>query len=129
VIKELEQPIITGAMQHKIGAGVGIALLPQDGRNGAEILGKADIALYRAKEEEPQSASRFFDAEMDARIRERDLIERDLRVAIQNGAVQPLSAANRPEDEASRWIRGTSTVDTSDTRESPSGTFHSNCRK
>jgi len=89
VIKELEQPIITGSMHHKVGAGIGIALLPQDGLNESDILRKADVALYRAKEEKPQSASCFFDAEMDARIRERDLIERDLRAAIAIGAVQP----------------------------------------
>ena len=89
MIKELEQPIKTGSIQHNIGAGVGIALLPQDGRNGAEILRKADIALYRAKEEQPKSTSRFFDAEMDANVRERDLIERELRIAVNNGAVQP----------------------------------------
>ena len=89
MIKELEQPIKTGSIQHNIGAGVGIALLPQDGRNGAEILRKADIALYRAKEEQPKSTSRFFDAEMDANVRERDLIERELQIAVNNGAVQP----------------------------------------
>ena len=82
MIKELEQPIKTGSIQHNIGAGVGIALLPQDGRNGAEILRKADIALYRAKEEQPKSTSRFFDAEMDANVRERDLIERELQIAV-----------------------------------------------
>ena len=88
VIKEFEQPITTGALRHHIGVGIGIALIPQDGDNETEILRKADIALYRAKAE-PESASRFFDAEMDARTRERDLIERDLQPAIESGAIQP----------------------------------------
>jgi diguanylate cyclase (GGDEF)-like protein len=88
VIKELDHPITIGSIQHHIGVGVGIALVPQDGRNNAEIMRKADIALYRAKAE-PRSASCFFEAAMDARIRERDLIERDLRAAISTGAVQP----------------------------------------
>ena len=52
---------------------------------------KADIAMYRAKAE-PRSTTRFFrffEVEMDVRIRERDLIERGLRAAIRDGLVQP----------------------------------------
>ncbi len=89
VIRELEQPIITGSVRHHIGIGIGIALIPEDGDNEDEILRKADIALYRAKDEKLRSASRFYDAEMDARIQERDIIERDLGAAISSGAVQP----------------------------------------
>ncbi|MEJ2436043.1 MAG: diguanylate cyclase, partial [Pseudolabrys sp.] len=88
VVKEFEHPIVTGAIQHRIGIGIGLALIPQDGTDEIEILRKADIAMYRAKAE-GQSVSRFFDAEMDARIRERDLIERDLRPAIADGSIEP----------------------------------------
>jgi diguanylate cyclase (GGDEF)-like protein len=89
IIKEIDQPIITGRLKHHLRVGVGIALFPQDGPSDLEIVRRADIALYRAKEEKPQSASRFFDAEMDARTQERDLIERDLRGAIIKGEVCP----------------------------------------
>jgi diguanylate cyclase (GGDEF)-like protein len=88
IMKGFDAPIATGSIQHQVGVGIGIALIPQDGRNSAAIMRKADIALYRAKAE-PGSASRFFEAEMDSRIRERDLIERELRSAIKNGVVQP----------------------------------------
>jgi diguanylate cyclase (GGDEF)-like protein len=94
VIKEIGQPITTGRLQHHLGVGIGIALLPRDGASDVDILRRADIALYRAKDEKPQSASRFFDAEMDAHTQERDFIERDLRSAIIKGEVcayyQPL---------------------------------------
>jgi diguanylate cyclase (GGDEF)-like protein len=86
VIKELDQPITTGSLTHHVG--VGIALFPQDGRSEIEILRRADIALYRAKDEKPKSAARFFDAAMDARTQERDLIERDLPSAIIKGDVR-----------------------------------------
>jgi diguanylate cyclase (GGDEF)-like protein len=93
VTKAFEQPVTIGSTRHDIGVGIGIALFPQDGADSAEILRKADIALYRAKSE-PGSASRFFEAEMDAHMRERDLIERELRAAIAEGTVvshfQPL---------------------------------------
>jgi diguanylate cyclase (GGDEF)-like protein len=89
VIKELDQPITTGPLKHHVGVSIGIALFPQDGRSEIEILRRADIALYRAKDEKPKSASRFFDADMDARTQERDLIERDLPGAISKGDVRP----------------------------------------
>ena len=89
VIKELDQPIATGPLKHHVGVAIGIALLPQDGRSEIEILRRADIALYRAKDEKSKSASRFFDADMDARTQERDLIERDLPGAINKGDVRP----------------------------------------
>jgi diguanylate cyclase (GGDEF)-like protein len=88
VIKELDQPITTGSLKHHVGVGIGIALFPQDGRTEIEILRRADIALYRAKDEKPKSVSRFFDAGMDARTQERDLIERDLPGAIVEGDVR-----------------------------------------
>jgi len=87
-IKELEQPIMTGSLRHQIGAGIGIALMPQDGLDNAEVVRKADIALYRAKTKQG-SQLRFFEPEMDARIQERDAIERALPAAIRSGAVQP----------------------------------------
>ena len=72
VIKELDQPINTGPLKHHIGVGIGIALFPQDGPSEIEILRRADIALYRAKDEKPKSVSRFFDADLVARTQERD---------------------------------------------------------
>jgi predicted signal transduction protein with EAL and GGDEF domain len=77
-----------GSLEHHIGVGIGIALFPQDGPGEVEILRRADIALYRAKDERPKSVSRFFDADMDARTQERDLIERDLPGAIIKGDVR-----------------------------------------
>ena len=88
VIKELDEPIIIGSVQHRIGVGIGITLFPKDGVTGTELLRKADIALYRAKGEQ-RSAPRFFEEEMDVSIRERDFMERELRLAIANGSIQP----------------------------------------
>lgn len=88
VTRELDEAIVVNSIQHPIGVSIGIALIPQDGQTSEEIMRKADIAMYRAKAE-PVSASRFFEAEMDARIRQRNLIKRDLRTAINEGTVQP----------------------------------------
>ena len=87
VIQALEVPISTGRLQHKIGAGIGIAVVPNDATSPEEALRKADVALYRAKAER-RSAHRFFEPQMDRQVRERHQIEVDLRVAMDSGCIQ-----------------------------------------
>ncbi|WP_164919580.1 putative bifunctional diguanylate cyclase/phosphodiesterase [Hansschlegelia zhihuaiae] len=77
VVDGLATPIMTGALAHSVGVGIGIALSPHDGDDPAELLRRADVALYRAKAEK-RSAIRFFEPEMDARLRERAELERAL---------------------------------------------------
>lgn len=64
-----------------IGASVGIALFPHDGRQTQELLGNADMALYRAKASGRGNFC-YFSHEMDQSIRERRSLARDLRQAI-----------------------------------------------
>ncbi|HXE63910.1 MAG TPA: diguanylate cyclase [Bryobacteraceae bacterium] len=89
VIASFAEPIAIGQTRHVIGAGIGIALIPADATTVSEALRKADVALYRAKGER-RSGFRFFEEEMDRRIRERDGLQTDLRAAISAGAVIPL---------------------------------------
>lgn len=86
--KEMEPPFRIGSHQHHIGAGIGIALYPRDGRTPEEIVRKADIALYRAKAE-PETGVRFFEEEMDLHLREHDFIECELGAAIGTDALRP----------------------------------------
>jgi diguanylate cyclase (GGDEF)-like protein len=86
VMQALEAPICTGRVQHRIGAGIGIAVVPNDATVPEEALRKADVALYRAKEER-RSALRFFEPQMDRQVRERHQIEIDLREAMESGCI------------------------------------------
>jgi diguanylate cyclase (GGDEF)-like protein len=88
MLKALESPIEVGSNRHRVDAGIGLALVPDDGTDADEILRKADIALYRAKSSK-QSTARFFEEEMDRRSRERESLERDLAAAIETDAVCP----------------------------------------
>jgi diguanylate cyclase (GGDEF)-like protein len=88
ILKSFEQPIQCGERSHRIGAGIGVALMPNDGSTADEILRKSDIALYRAKEQ-PQSAVRFFEEEMDRHVRERDRMVRELSAAIGTSSLRP----------------------------------------
>lgn len=88
ILKALENPIEVGSNRHRVGAGIGLALIPNDGTSADEILRKADIALYRSKAAK-QSAARFFEEEMDRHSRERESLERELAAAVEAGAVCP----------------------------------------
>lgn len=111
IIEGLQSRIITSAGDHTVGAAIGIALSPQDGSSPAELMRKADIALYRAKEQ-GVSAMRFFEEEMDARVKERDRLERELRRAIEEDQIrnlyQPLidlkSGRVRAFESLTRWV-------------------------
>lgn len=81
-----DSPFILDGVRHQIGTAIGIALTPHDGVEGAELLRKADVALYRAKVEK-KTAVRFFEAGMDAHLHERDELERALQDSVNDDAL------------------------------------------
>jgi diguanylate cyclase (GGDEF)-like protein len=71
----LKQPL-------RIALSVGVAMYPNDGANSTSLVANADAALYRAKAE-GRAMVRFFEAEMDQKLRERRAMQHDLRSAIE----------------------------------------------
>src|SRR5439155_2879488 len=68
----------------RIGLSIGVAIYPADGMDTTAIIGNADAALYRAKSE-GRGTIRFFDADMDQRLRDRRALQHDLRAAVADG--------------------------------------------
>ncbi|MFT4120593.1 EAL domain-containing protein [Bradyrhizobium sp.] len=68
-------------------ASIGIALAPRHGMALDQILKNADMAMYAAKSA-GRRTHRFFQPEMDARVRERRQLEIDLRHAITHGGLE-----------------------------------------
>ncbi len=64
-----------------VGTSIGIAIHPADGDTAAILLKKADIALYRAKEN-GLGWFRLFENGMDLALRERRAMEQDLHAAL-----------------------------------------------
>lgn len=86
-LRVLGEPFLVGETRIEIGATIGIARCPQDGASADKLLRAADVAMYEAKRA-GRGRYHFFHAEMDARLRERAIIEADLRAAIENGDVE-----------------------------------------
>ena len=85
IIESLTSPIEVGGVRHRVGTAIGVALSPHDGLAAEDLLRKADVALYRAKAER-KFAVRFFEPAMDARLQERDELERALRAGVKENA-------------------------------------------
>ena len=64
-----------------ISCSIGIAICPNDATDRQALLTDADTALYRAKME-GRGTYRFFEATMGAQVRDRRLLEHELRHAI-----------------------------------------------
>jgi len=87
-IEALSPPITVGQVRHQIGGGIGVCLLPFPGNTPEEVMRRADVALYRAKADQGSSL-RFFDEEFDRQVRERKLVESELRKAVANKSIRP----------------------------------------
>src|ERR1700722_7326545 len=68
-------------------ASIGIALAPQHGGDLDQLLKNADLAMYAAKAA-GRRTSRFFELEMDARVKARRILEMDLRQALTEGGLE-----------------------------------------
>jgi predicted signal transduction protein with EAL and GGDEF domain len=73
---------------------IGVALFPSDGADAIALVANADAALYRAKDD-GRATVRFFEPDMDKRLRERRALQLDLRTALERNELvlhfQPLA--------------------------------------
>jgi len=81
--------------QHlRVGISIGVAIYPADGSDATTLLNNADAALYRAKAA-GRGKTRFFEIDMDNKLRERRAIQHELGLAIERNDLrlhyQPLA--------------------------------------
>jgi diguanylate cyclase (GGDEF)-like protein/PAS domain S-box-containing protein len=80
-----------------VSTSIGIATFPTDASDRASLMNHADTALYRAKTD-GRGTYRFFESAMGEQVRDRRLIEHDLRYAISRGE---LSLVYQPQARTS----------------------------
>ena len=81
VLQAVADPFEVRGQKIPLGLSIGAAIYPRDGGDTAALLANADAALFRAKADGRLTA-RFFDPDMDRRLRERFALQLDLRSAI-----------------------------------------------
>jgi diguanylate cyclase (GGDEF)-like protein len=93
IINALRAPFAVMGHTLAVGASIGITSITRETGEVADIMRRADVALYRAKNEGRNRAC-IYDEAMDADLRERKEMERDLKDAIEYNdlmiAYQPL---------------------------------------
>jgi diguanylate cyclase (GGDEF)-like protein/PAS domain S-box-containing protein len=83
MLAQIANPIVLGDAQFQLKASIGISLYPEDGNDCATLLQHADLAMYRAKEDNGNRLS-FFSATMQEAAKHRRHITNGLKSALQN---------------------------------------------
>jgi diguanylate cyclase (GGDEF)-like protein len=87
IIDSLSRPYTINGTVVSIGASVGIVTSDYDDRTSDDLMRDADLALYAAKAA-GKGTFRFFAPEMHDAARQRQLMESDLRVALEKGQLR-----------------------------------------
>ena len=101
LIEAMNEPFVLGDhFQVVLSTSIGIAMAPGDGTDADQLVKHANLALHRAKQEQ-RGHYRFYEQEMDARMRARHELECNLRNALTGGELelnyQPLLNLKRNE--------------------------------
>jgi len=97
IIDSVSRPYTINGNLVSIGTSVGIVTSDYDDRTSDDLMRDADLALYAAKAA-GKGCCRFFAPEMHEAARERQLMESDLRVALEKGQ---LRVVYQPQVDAS----------------------------
>jgi len=117
LVAALQQPLRIGGRTIEVGASVGTALVDADVSDGLELLRRADMALYEAKES-GRGRVVSYSAALDAQRLQRVALEEKLRRAIADKQVRPLfqplidakTGSLRGVEALARWVPETGPI-------------------
>jgi diguanylate cyclase (GGDEF)-like protein/PAS domain S-box-containing protein len=81
IIKSIKEPYMIDQTEIRIGVSIGCAFGPIDGATVDDLILKADLALYQAKDA-GRGVARYFSTELQSEQEDRVRLESDLRSAI-----------------------------------------------
>ena len=82
VVVALSMPVSLCGQQHAVTCSIGLSVFPQDGDESEQLLQRADIAMYRAKEI-GRNTYQFFTPQMQTRIDDHLRLEKLLQRALE----------------------------------------------
>lgn len=94
VVDSFKEPICYQGANWNVSCSIGVALYPQDGVTGAELIRNADFAMYEAKRHKrsdgisPCSSARFFCSELGDELDRRRQIEWALNFSASGGEIE-----------------------------------------
>jgi diguanylate cyclase (GGDEF)-like protein/PAS domain S-box-containing protein len=99
IVDGLKAPCEAQGASVTLRASLGVARFPLDGASVDELLQRADLALFDAKSR-ADGQLRFFESSMGEQARRRQVLERDLRSAIDN---KQLTLHFQPKVDLASW--------------------------
>lgn len=84
ILSSLQEPIVVSGHNLVVTTSIGIAVIPNDGRDTNVVMKNADLAMYRAKER-GRNNYQFFSEDMNTRALLRLRTENELREGIARG--------------------------------------------
>lgn len=117
LVRALQEPFRIGGRTVEVGASVGTALADADVSDGFELLRRADMALYEAKES-GRARVVSYSAALDAQRHQRVALEEKLRRAIGDKEIRPVfqplidakTRSLRGVEALARWVPETGPV-------------------
>jgi diguanylate cyclase (GGDEF)-like protein len=94
-----DEPFVIGERVATIGTCIGVAISPRGKVSGEELVRRSDMAMYHAKET-GRGRTEYYRPEMDAQREERNMLEIDLRIAIER---RELTVVYQPVVDARTW--------------------------
>jgi len=83
ILLELRKPFVIQGNEHYLSASIGMAFYPEDGVNAEDLIRRADIALYKVKEQ-GKNHIRYYAPSMNEEALRRQQTERELHKALEH---------------------------------------------
>ncbi|MBS0347816.1 MAG: EAL domain-containing protein [Proteobacteria bacterium] len=110
LLAALDEPFQLAGCEFSLSTSVGVAVYPDDGKDAETLLDRADMAMYKAKEE-GRNGVQFFTESMATATSERLSLEHALRRALERGELalhyQPVVASDGTLIAAEALLRWT----------------------
>ena len=86
ISQSLDQPVLVDGRSLNIGISIGMVVCPYHGKDGNELIQRADVAMYHAKKN--QQAYAWYESEFDTHNIDQLTLDSELKQAIENGELE-----------------------------------------
>lgn len=87
IIQEMNAPFVLQGLTYRITSSIGVALIHGENIDSGELLKRADMAMYQAKNE-GRNTMRFYSPQLQREVNRRVLLEAEIRQAVADQAFE-----------------------------------------